>query len=114
MLRRSRWILLLILLGLFSLQLQRQPATLAQDIIPPNAFLLRNKGDRPITFSLRRGNGPWTQYQLASGERALYYDQNEIWLATQGQEPVHYILELGQRYRIIWLSMRWDITRMEL
>jgi hypothetical protein len=105
---------LLILLVLFSLQLQRQPATQAQDIIPTNAFLLRNKGDRTLTFWLRRGNGPWTEYQLTAGERALYYDQNEIWLATQGREPVQYVLELGQRYRIIWLNTRWEIQRMEL
>jgi hypothetical protein len=114
MLRRSRWISLLILFGVLSLQLPLQPVTLAQDIIPPNAFLLRNKGDRTLTFWLRRGNGPWTQCQLAAGERSLYYDQDEIWLATQGQEPVHYRLELGQRYKIIWLNTRWDVLRMEL
>jgi hypothetical protein len=112
--RHSRLIALLVLLGVCLVQLQLKPITAqAQDIIPANAFLIRNKGDRPVVFFLRNGNGPWIQYSLSAEERALYYDKDQIWLAPEGQPPVHYTLVKGQRYRIIRQNSRWDVVRAE-
>lgn len=108
--RHSKWIAILVLASFFQLNVLAR----AQDIIPANAFLLRNRTDREITFFLRKGDDDWTRHRLAAGERQIFSKKDQIWIATEGQEPVHRYLQLGCRYRIVWKAGRWDVEKMGL
>lgn len=107
----SKWIAILVLVSFFQLGgvLAR-----AQDIIPPNAFLLRNRNDRQITFFLRKGDEDWAEYSLAAGAKRVFSNKDQIWIGTEGQENVHYHLQLGSRYTIVWKAGRWDVEKMGL
>jgi len=110
---RARLVSFLLLVSLLAVHLT-PPTTLAQDILPPNAFLIRNKGDRTLTFWLRKGSGNWKAYELAQSARDTYEDKDQIWISTIGKEPVHYTLTVGNRYALIWKSGRWDVEPIEL
>lgn len=110
---RVKVISLVLLLSVSAVQL-KTPSILAQDILPANAFLLRNKADRTLTFWLRKGSSDWRKYELPQNARDTYEDKDQIWMSTLGQEPVHYTLRVGQRYVLIWKDARWDVEPMEL
>jgi hypothetical protein len=104
--RHLKWIAVLILVSFFQLGIV---LVQAQDIIPANAFLLRNRNDRQITFFLRKGAGDWTEYSLSAGGDGIFKNKDQIWIATKGQEPVHRSLQIGCRYKIVMKAGRWDV-----
>lgn len=108
--RHLKWIAVLVLVSFFQLGIV---LVHAQDIIPANAFLLRNRNDLQVTFFLRKAAGDWTEYRLPAGRDGIFKDKDQIWMATEGQEPVHYYLDLGCRYKIVWRAPRWDVERMQ-
>jgi len=108
--RHSKWIAVLVLVSFFQLGIV---LVQAQDIIPADAFLLRNRNDLQVTFFLRKGPGDWTKYRLSAGGDGLFKDKDQIWMGTDGQEPVHYYLHLGCRYKIVWKDRRWDVVKIE-
>jgi hypothetical protein len=107
--RHSKSITILVLVSFFQLGIV---LVRAQDIIPANAFLLRNRTDREIIFFLRKGDQEWTKYRLNPSQDEIFSDKDQIWISTDGQEPVHYYLKLGCRYKIVWKDGRWDVDRM--
>lgn len=114
MIKRTKLVPFL-LLAIFSLQLQttaRQPQS--SDVIPSNAVLIRNGGNRQIIFWLRNGNGPWVKFWLDAGDNRPYKNVDQIWIRTTGQEPVQYKLELNQRYKIVWDGTRWVVVRIDI
>lgn len=113
---KSRLTLGLLLVLLFASQLRTiaiEPQA-SEDIIPPNAVLIRNGSSQPIRFWLRNGSSPWVQFQLGPRDDRVYSNVDQIWIATVGQEPAHRKLELKQRYKIIWDGTRWDVARIAI
>ncbi|MFY9621492.1 MAG: hypothetical protein WAM70_08685 [Pyrinomonadaceae bacterium] len=109
--KHSKWVAILVLASLFQ---SGVVLVRAQDIIPANAFLLRNRNDRQIIFYLRKDSDDWERYGLAAGAEGIFKNKNQIWIKTEDQEPVHYYLRLGCRYRIVWQDERWDVEKLGL
>ena len=115
MARRKRLIPFLLLSILCSIQLQTAAVTpQSSDIIPTDALLIRNSSNQPIAFWLRNGDGAWYKFELNAGANRIYKNLDQIWISTTGQEPVHYKLELQQRYKIIWNGTKWDLRRIAI
>jgi hypothetical protein len=91
---------LILLAGLFvSIQLCAAVVK-AQDIIPADKFLIRNKTGYAVTFSLRQGAGRWDDYYLSPGADSLFGGYDQIWFCPSGVGCQHLQLRLGQRYKI--------------
>jgi hypothetical protein len=88
-------------------------ATRAQDIIPPGKFLIRNRSREHVTFWLRKGGGPWSEYHLAPGADDLYGDYDQVWFRPPGYDAVYRGVKLGQRYKIIFDGSRWDFVMID-
>lgn len=113
MIPRTKLIPFLLLVVLLLLQLKPLPIY-AQDLIPANAFLIRNRSKEMVTFWLRRGSEEWVKEILDVEERETFFDKDQIYMSPPGHEPIHRSLRLGKRYRIVCNGSSWNIEPMEL